>query len=165
MTESKNNIILNVDNNADVDTATNPDMIRELLPYNSNKNYDESVAKINLEVSRYYSSELDNSDIENIVEIIKTENTVGRRDVRSIVGNANPYALNEVKMPIGEFAEAAKEPDTDATELITLSPPTGLDSKIIRETQMVIVCTVAVGILLIGIILIKKKVLPNRKIR
>ncbi len=165
MTESKNNIILNVDNNADVDTATNPDMIRELLPYSSNKNYDEAVAKINLEVSRYYSSELDNSDIENIAEIIKLENTVGRRDVRSIVGNANPYALNEVKMPIGEFAEAAKEPDTDATELITLSPPTGLDSKIIRETQMVIVCTVAVGILLIGIILIKKKVLPNRKIR
>ena len=165
MTESKNNIILNVDNNADVDTATNPDMIRELLPYSSNKNYDEAVAKINLEVSRYYSSELDNSDIENIAEIIKLENTVGRRDVRSIVGNANPYALNAEGEPIGEYAEAAKEPDTDATELITLSPPTGLDSKIIRETQMVIVCTVAVGILLIGIILIKKKVLPNRKIR
>ena len=162
ITENKNNIILNIDNNADVDTATNPDMIRELLPYNSNKNYDESVAKINLEVSRYYSSELDNSDIENIVEIIKTENTVGRRDVRSVAGNANPYALNAEGEPIGEYAEAAKEPDTNATELITLSPPTGLDSKVVRTTQIVLVCIIAAGILAIGIIIIKKKVLTKK---
>ena len=162
LTETKNNIILSMDNEENIESGTNPGLVKDLLPYSANKNYNEAMAQINLEISRYYSSESDGSNIDNIAEIIKAENTVGRRDIRAVAGNANPFALDENGEPIGEYLEAAKEPDVSATEVITLSPPTGLDNNTSRTIQIVLVTLVAVVILAVGIILIKKKVLLKK---
>ena len=134
-----------------------------MYTFSSYKDYKKAVATIALQTSRYYSSESDGSDVDNIAEIIKYENTVGRRDYRSVAGNTNTFALDEEGEPIGEYAEAGKEPDTDATERITLSPPTGLNAKLNRTIQLIAVVIVAGVILAVGIVLIKKKVLNTNK--
>ena len=128
----------------------------------ADKNYDAAVATIYLDVSRFYSSESDTSDIDNIAEIIKFENTAGRRDVRTVAGNSNPYELGSNGDPIGVYSVAGKEVDTSATEVITLSPPTGLDAKESRTIQLVAVTLVAVTLIAVGIVLIKKKVLIRK---
>jgi len=162
----RNNIITNIDNNADETNATNPSLVKFLEPYMANRNDKAATATISLEVSRYYSSELDSNDIDNIAEIIKAENTVGRRDIRAIAGNANPFEIENPAdpddEPIGVYQVAAKEPDTSATEVITLSPPTGLDAHEVRIAKLVLVTLFATIIIAVGIVLIKKKVLMKK---
>ena len=163
ITDSKNNIITNINNGENnTDNGTNPSLVRFLEPYMADKNYDAAVATIYLDVSRFYSSESDTSDIDNIAEIIKFENTAGRRDVRTVAGNSNPYELGSNGDPIGVYSVAGKEVDTSATEVITLSPPTGLDAKESRTIQLVAVTLVAVTLIAVGIVLIKKKVLIRK---
>lgn len=160
--DSKNNIITNVNNGENTDNGTNPSLVRFLEPYMANRNYNNAVANIFLDVSRFYSSEADSSELDNIAEIIKLENTVGRRDVRVISGNANPYELNESGNPIGVYAVAGKELDSSATEVITLSPPTGLNAKESRTAQLLIAILISVILIAVGIVFIKKKVLIRK---
>ncbi len=201
ITETKNNIILSIDNggpedeveteespeateateekdNPDEGMGTNPGFVKKLYPFSSTvidpklsdeekakkeaEAYEKSIATIAVQSSRYYSSESDGSDVDNIAEIVKYENSVGRRDYRSVTGNADTFAQDEEGEPIGEYAEAGKEPDTDATERITLSPPNGLESGVRRTIQLVSVALVATVILAIGIVIIRKKVLSNK---
>ncbi len=161
LTDTKNNIITNIDNYEETDTATNPGFVKFLEPYMTNSNYNNSTATMRLETSRFYSSELDTSDIDNIAEIIKVENTAGRRDARTIAGNLNPFAMKNDE-PIGVFASAKKEPDSSATEVITLTPPTGLEAAESRTTQLILVVLISVTLVAVAIIIIKKKVLIKR---
>ena len=139
----------------------NPGLVKFLSPYAATKDLDQSSAKVTLYISRYFASEDDTSDIDNLAEIIKTENTVGRRDVKAVAGNVNPFALDETATPMGVYAASKFERDSSATELITLSPPTGMDSEENRTTQIIVVILIATIILAAGIILIKKKVLDK----
>ena len=86
-----------------------------------------------------------------MAEIVKLDNTAGRRDVTTIAGNANTKE--------GEFATSLKERDASATELITFSPPTGMNAKTILAIQIALVTILGLGIVSAGIIVIKKKVL------
>ena len=79
----------------------------------------------------------------NIVEIIKTSNTVGRRNEYSVVGNQDP-----TKEP--------QELDSDKAEVVKILPPFGDTARYITIGAIIIVA-IAVGI--IGIIFIKKKIL------
>ncbi len=160
VTELRNNLILSNDNSEDVD-GSNPGLVKYLAPYAKTNNLAESSAQVTLFISRYFASESDANDIDNIAEIIKVENTVGRRDVKSIAGNVNPFALDETGTPLGEYLVAKAEPDSSATELITLSPPTGIDSTENRTAQLVFVILIAAVILAVGIFVIKKKVLDK----
>ena len=90
------------------------------------------------------------------------ENTVGRRTATTIAGNANPFQLDETLTPVGLYNGPGKQDDASATERITLSPPTGLDSKESRTTQLIIVILIATTIVGAGIVIIKKKVLPKK---
>ena len=115
------------------------------------------IGAIALNISRFYSSELDVADIDNLAEIIKFENTAGRRDSRNIAGNANPYNVD------GIYAAAqGKEKDASATEVITLSPPTGLSAEESRLTQLILVVLISVTLVAIAIVVIKKKVLIKK---
>lgn len=160
ITEIRNNLILNNDSSDDMDGG-NPGLVKFLSPYAATKDLEQSSAKVTLYISRYFASEDDTSDIDNLAEIIKTENTVGRRDVKAVAGNVNPFALDETATPMGVYAASKFERDSSATELITLSPPTGIDSTENRTAQLVFVILIAAVILAVGIFVIKKKVLDK----
>ena len=169
-TDSKNNIIISIDNaSSDAEAGTNPGLVKGTVPYTStsdvdpNTAYTNATASINLTVSRYYSSEEDSSDIDNIAEIIKVENTVGRRDIRTIAGNTSTYELQDGATGYDEtidiYTIAGDEPDTSATEVITLSPPTGLNPTVKLVLQIVGIVLIAGVIIAVGIVVIRKKVL------
>lgn len=159
-TDTKNNLVLTIDNGKSNDNGSNPGFIKFLEPYMANNNKERSTGTIILNVSRFFSSELDANDIDNLAEIIKVENTAGRRDYRNIAGNANPYELDDSGNPLGIYAVAqGKEKDASATEVITLSPPTGLDATESRTTQLIIVVLISVTLVAVAIVIIKKKVL------
>lgn len=90
----------------------------------------------------------DTLDYSNMAEILQYSNTVGRRDMDAIPGNQDPNADTEKK----EF-----EYDTDFTERIIITPPTG-ESKAIYY----VISTIGLVILFTGIVLIKRKVLGKK---
>lgn len=104
----------------------------------------------NLILSKIMSSENSEDDLtyDNMAEIIRFTNTVGRRnagdkaDKGAIPGNQDPYS-NE------------KEHDADYSPTITVGPSTG------ENRIYYIISATAAIILVVGIILIKKKVLKK----
>ena len=79
----------------------------------------------------------------NMVEIVKTSNTVGRRMAYSVVGNQNPSLAD------------ASEVDSNVAERIVILPPFG-------EVRIYYILGVVVAAMLIGgIILIRRKVLKG----
>lgn len=80
-----------------------------------------------LTTEKLISSETDTDNLrfENLAEVIQFTTTAGRRtNFSTTIGNAN------IKSTRGEYIESLNEPDTSATEVITLTPPTGLDRRI-----------------------------------
>ena len=102
-------------------------------------------------VSKTVSAEDKDLSFDNIAEIVKFQNTVGRRDALAVTGNANPK--------FGEFIESLEERDSSATELITFTPPTGIETEVTMKTQILIVIAIAAVIVIGGILVIKKKLL------
>ena len=98
-----------------------------------------------LVLTQLISTENTSDDLtyENIVEIVKTSNTVGRRMAYSIVGNQDPTA-----------SEAA-EVDASVAEKVIILPPFG-------NTHIAYILGGVIGIILIGgIVFIIKKVLKK----
>ena len=91
---------------------------------------------------------------DNLAEIVKFENTVGRRDTTSITGNANP-GTSEI------FKTSLSERDQSATELVTFTPPTGIEANTSIIAQVLIIVIISLGIVAVGIVVIKKKVLSK----
>lgn len=89
-------------------------------------------------------NEEDDLTYSNMVEIVKTSNTVGRRMAYSVVGNQDPLANDPAEV------------DTSMAEKIVILPPFG-------EVRMYYILGAIIAILLIGgIVLIKKKVLKGK---
>ena len=143
-------------NNNDFEKKLQPGIIngdvQELETYSSN---------MKLTVSKTVSAEDDANNLayDNLTEIVKFENSVGRRIITAIPGNCNPKELNEENEPIGEFGASLKEIDSSATELITFMPPTGIEIKNVMKTQILIAITAGITIIAVGIVVIKKKIL------
>ncbi len=152
-TEQKNNLAISIDSE-ETGIESNANFETELLPYavSSNDNYK---SQIQLTVSKVVSAQddADNLTFDNIAEIVKFENSVGRRDVTATVGNANPK--------LGEFRGALVERDASATELITFTPPTGNEKEHLLMIQILVVTIIALSIVVVGIVVIKKKVLKK----
>ena len=123
----------------------------KLVPYKENA--DAYKSQIVLTITKTVSAEDDanNLNYDNIAEIVKIENSVGRRDIVAVPGNANPT--------LGEFEVALKERDSSATELVTFTPPTGINSGTVMTIQILAAVVVALAVIAIGIVVIKKKVL------
>ena len=151
MTEYKNNVVLSIDTARNSGLVGNSGFVAKLLPYDKSENPENYKSEIELTVSKTVSAEDKDLSFDNIAEIVKFQNTVGRRDTLTVTGNANPK--------LGEFPEALKERDSSATELITFTPPTGIEANVTMTTQVLIVIMIAAAIVVIGILIIKKKVL------
>ena len=162
ITPQKNNVILSTDSQDEsAGGNTNAEFERKLIPYGADQTQDKEgyssqiVLTVTRTVSAGLESSADNLTYDNLTEIVKFENTVGRRDVAVTAGNANPR--------FGEFTEALRERDSSATELVTFTPPTGIEVETQMTTQVLIITIVAIGIVTLGIVVIKKKVLINNK--
>ena len=98
-----------------------------------------------LVLTQLITAENDSDDLtyRNIVEIVKTSNTVGRRMEYSVVGNQDP-------------TQDPQEIDSDKAEVVRILPPFGnAGMHIIIPMVAVIVLVILTG----GIIFIKKKIL------
>lgn len=164
-TENRNNLVVSVDSTES--TLNNSGFIVELVPYAA-KQGDKAVtdkdyqAAMYLTTTRYVGSDSDDLQIDNIAEIIKYNNRVGRRDESSIPGNVDPAKALETNIdlttPTTVSAGMKYDRDTSATEVITLSPPTGTG---LMTWKLQVVASVTAGLAIVagGIIFIKKKVL------
>lgn len=164
ITKDYSNLVLSIDSqNNDSDSMQNNGFEKELEPcFKKGNKQDLSTysSLIGLTITKAVSAEddADNLAYDNLTEIVKFENTVGRRNVTAIPGNCNPKELHENE-PIGEFAAALKEIDSSATELITFIPPTGIETEKVINTELLIVVVASLTIISIGIVVIKKKIL------
>jgi len=148
--ETQDNELIEAENTMSV--QGNSGFEAKLEPYSINP--EKYKSQIELTVTRTVSAQdgsADQMSYDNIAEIVKLQNSVGRRDIEAIPGNANPK--------LGEFKAAKKERDASATELVTFTPPTGTKTENTMTIQVLIVTTIALAIIAVGIVIIKKKVL------
>ncbi len=153
-TSQNNNLILSIDDgeqNSTFEKALKPIELNDTEITNKEDDYYKSQIALTITKTVSAQDDANNLTYDNIAEIVKYENLVGRRDVISIPGNANPRH--------GEFVESLNEPDTSATELITFVPPTGLETGSTIIIQILIVTLAALVIITVGVVVIKKKVL------
>ena len=146
-------------------------------------NYKEELSRYlyvtSLEASRILTSEvdLDGVEIDNLAEIVKVSNTAGRKtyvsnsvNVTGYIGNttSEPIQINDPDREPGQpstLVEVAEpETDTDFTEYVTFSPPTGLSeiSNIINKTVdslLIIVPTIVIiaGMSYVTVQFVKRK--------
>ena len=116
---------------------------KELVPELADNN--NSSVTVPLVLTQLITSENDTDDLtyNNLVEIVKTSNTVGRRMEFSVVGNQNP-------------SQEPQELDSDRSEEVMILPPFGNGGIYIIIT---IVTLISIAIIICGTIFIKKKVL------
>ena len=159
-TTQRNNLVLSVDG-VSGDKLANPGFIVELVPYSASKQNDDTtdiscLAAMKMVMTRSIDSQIADEDLsyDNIAELVKLENTVGKRDIRTIAGNVDPKGEGA-----GEFAASLNERDSSATELITFTPPTGLGVQTSLTIEILIVGLASLVIMALGIVLIKKYVI------
>ena len=183
ISDSENNIILSVDeisvlrngdNIDNYDQLSNALFEQQLVPmtgelklgtvdtYNLSEPVDgvgkptANYTVLDLTVTKVVASskDADNLSFDNIAEVVKIENTVGRRDITIIQGNTNPK--------YGEFEQSVAERDTSSTELVTFTPPSGLSDKEGKVfSQALVVISIGLVIVGAGVVIIKKKVLTK----
>ena len=163
ITDQKNNVVLSIDPGEyqledAVAASTNSGFTKELDPVDIDYrgqvlNPDDYKATIDLTTTRTVSAEddADKLQFDNIAEIVKVENSVGRRDMLAVVGNATPVK--------GAFYGAKAERDSSATELVTFAPPTGIRAEATLTTQILLISLVSLVILAVGVVILKKTVL------
>lgn len=149
--EAKNSLVNNslkaqVDkyNTIIVTEALNKDLVPNLYKEKVNKDSQDSVS-VPLVLTQLITAENDTDDLtyRNLVEIVKTSNSVGRRMEYSVVGNQDPEAN-------------PKELDSDIAEVVRILPPFG---STVNYIILAIIAIAAISIAIAGIIFIKKKVL------
>lgn len=166
VTESRNNLVLSIDLGEypleeSAASTTNSGFSKELVPVKLNEtlmgadveNPDDYKGSIELTITRTVSAQddADKLQFDNISEVVKIENTVGRRDMMAVTGNANPTK--------GEFIASLPERDSSATELVTFAPPTGIKAEVTLTMQILLISLVALVIVAVGVVIIKKTVL------
>ena len=156
----------------------NPSIVAELVPESASSE-GATVGEIKITTSKTTSSDADSSDLNfnNMVEILSYSNTVGRRDMMAVPGNAEisrgafeaatGYKNNSL---IADY-EGAKEidgkhlngeRDTAAADLLTFTEPTGLDSQEEAKTNYMVIAlsasiALAAGIAVTMLFVFKKK--------
>lgn len=152
--EDNSNIVLSIDSqNNTTGSLNNNGFEKELVPYSYSDNFEHYSSMIGLTVNKAVSAEddADNLTYDNLAEIVKYENSVGRRNVTAVPGNSTPI--------LGEFIGGIKEIDSSATELITFMPPTGIEVEDTMQNQVIIAVLAGITLIAGGIIVIKKKIL------
>ena len=129
-TNLSSNLVVSMDDrtsdNQNIETIVNQSLSKFLEPFMT-ENYDTEkyLGRIVLTTEKLVSSETDTDNLrfENMAEIVQYTSTTGRRTNYDItIGNAD--------IRNGEYMTSLKEVDSSAPEVITLTPPTGLDRRI-----------------------------------
>ena len=120
------------------------ELVPTLYKEKVNSNTKDNVS-VPLVLTQLITTENNTDDLtyRNIVEIVKTSNNVGRRNEYSVVGNQ----------------DATKEPqelDSDKAEVVKILPPFG---ETMQYIKIILIIISTIGIIIVGIIFIKKKVL------
>ena len=115
--ENKFNLVLNVDSSNENET-----LVKAIVPEMTEKPGDTQASiKIQVDAILGGDSESESMVFENIAEIVQFTSPVGRRtNFAGTIGNM------EVSGDVKPFDSSKKEPDSDGTEVIRLTPPTGL---------------------------------------
>jgi hypothetical protein len=132
-----NNLAFNIE-----DESLNPNLYRYLYTSTDySGDLSDNLYYIDVEASRTLSSEedLDGVSVDNLAEIVKVSNTAGRKvyvssgntsvsGIVSYIGNSATEVakLHDPNSSTSIVTIASKETDTDFTEYVTFSPPTGL---------------------------------------
>ena len=151
----KGNLIVSVPNDEDGNTFTNKGFMTETTPMGYDEEGSMYMTSMKLVTTRTIASESEADDMsfDNLSEVLRFENEVGRRDILAIPGNADPS--------VGPFETSLAERDQSATEVVTLTPPTGADYARLITFQVLIVVLIGLVIVAVGIVVIKKKVLSK----
>ena len=179
VTETQNNLAISVDTVTKKENVTddNSGFEMKLLPItdgnsdgssvrtNSVMNIDEAVYKTDYKVAsileitvvKKTSSQDDakNMSYDNLAEIVMYENSVGRRDMTTVPGDTRPM--------LGEFVTSLNGRDSSASELVTFTPPTGINYKEVMNNQLIIAVVAGLTILAVGTVIIKKIVIDDGK--
>ncbi len=160
----------------------NPEILKSLVPTDAS-DLGETAGKIKITTSKTTSSDSDSNNLifNNIAEILQYSNTVGRRDVNAVPGNAEVSrgtyvaATGYENGSLVEDYEGAKEVtvggtvkhlngehDADASDVLTFTEPTGLNNQEIEKTNYTFVILIAAIVLAGGIFLIKRKVVDRK---
>ena len=115
--ENKHNLVINVDSSSE-----NESLVRAIVPEMTDLSGDTQASiKIQVDAILGGDSESESMVFENIAEIVQFTSPVGRRtNFAGTIGNI------ELPGGINPFESAKEEPDSDGTEVIRLTPPTGL---------------------------------------
>lgn len=120
---------------------------KDLIPVSEGATDDQTTISTKLVLSQLITAQNDTDDLtyDNIAEIVKTTNSVGRRMAYSVAGNQDPTQI-------------PSEVDTAKAERVMILPPFGSATYV-----YIIIALVAATILVVGIILIKKKVIGKKE--
>ncbi len=162
----------------------NPSAIAQLVPQVASEGTGiNSNGKIRVVITKQLTEENSNQDIyNNIAEVIKYSNTVGRRDEQSVPGNAQVargefiaatgykngelvqdyLGAKEVKVE-AETLHLNGERDTDSPSYITLTEPTGISERKYNTRKQYIEIIVSGIILAAGIVIINKKYFSKKE--
>ena len=139
-----NTIISTSDSAAIVNTPLVPNIYKERIDNNAQDSVSDPLV-----LTQLITAENDTDDLtyRNIVEIVRTSNTVGRKNEYSVGGNQDP-------------SKDPQEMDSDRSETVRILPPFG-ETGIYYIIAITIIA--AVGIIIVGVIFIKKKVLKRKE--
>ena len=116
-----------------------------------------NISKNNLTVSQLITKESAQGGYVSVVEIVKIQNSVGRRMAEYII-NPNDKEEKTIYPIVGNQnpTEAPAEIDSAKGEDVAVMPPFGA-----RHVYYYVLGIVVAGVLVVGIVLIKKKVLKK----
>ena len=169
--EVRSNVIVNEDD------SYNSSLIADLVPVTvENETKNKATGEIRVVVSKQLSEENSENDIyDNIAEILKYSNTVGRRDEQAVPGNAQVNKGEYIAATGYEYGNLVEdyngakevlvnnvtlhlngERDSDAPSFITLSEPLGITTRDYNQKSYMLAIVVSGIIMCIGIVIIKK---------
>ena len=133
--KDKSNLILSVDDFGS--EVSNETFEACTVPFGKHDENNPYRTKMNLVVTKVLSaSDFEDMSYDTFTEIVKYENTAGRRDDAIYIGNTDPS--------LEIFEEATKERDSSASEIITFMPPTGIMQKEKERKRALIVCIISI---------------------
>ena len=153
-TDNKFNLVVNVDSSEE-----NNELVKAIVPEITDMSGDTQ-ASIKIQVDAILGGDLESEAMvyENIAEIVQFTSPVGRRtNFAGTIGNM------EVSGEVEPFDSSKEEPDSDGTEVIRLTPPTGLSrTKLFVMGNINTFLTIITVVIAIGMIYVIKTVLYGR---
>ena len=135
--------------------AYNESIMKELVPESASE-LGETSGFVLVSVAKNIDDKSDADDLmfDNMAEIIRYTNTVGRRDMEAVPGNA--------EIAEGAYEAGEVERDADSADMFSIFPPTGLDVAEESQRNYAVIIAIAAVVMAAGVIVIKKFVVDRK---